>query len=122
MTGDAGPQVLKHVHEQMKIDREWSVKGRRQFVWWGHRLAQRVWADPPFEDEGMVITRLHARTDLIDDFRPDPRRLGALAAFMRLASLSGLVRDARHPDRLQLALSLPAPPGTPWHSGRQPRS
>ena len=30
MSGDAGPQVLKHVHEQMKIDRESSAKGRRR--------------------------------------------------------------------------------------------
>jgi hypothetical protein len=90
----------------MKIDREWSVNGRRQFAWWGHRLAQRIWADPPFDDEGIVITRLHARTDLINNFRPDPRRLGDLAFLMRRASLSGLVRDTRHPDRLQLACSM----------------
>jgi hypothetical protein len=106
MTADVGPQVLDQVYKQMKIDREWSVKANRQFVWWGHRLAQRVWAEPPYQDEEFTIIRMHARTDVVTGFRPTQQRLGSLAALVRRASLSGLVCDPENPGRLQLACSM----------------
>jgi hypothetical protein len=106
MTADVGPQVLDQVYKQMKIDREWSVRANRQFVWWGHRLAQRVWAEPPYQDEEFTLIRMHARTDVVTGFRPTPQRLGSLAALVPRASLSGLVCDPENPGRLQLACSM----------------
>jgi hypothetical protein len=106
MTADIGLQVLGHVLEKMKIDREWSERIERGFVWWGHRLAQRVWAEPCFDDHGFLVARLHARTDVLTGWSPTPEQLAKLHPFLPLTSLSGLVRDARDEGRLQLACSI----------------
>jgi hypothetical protein len=106
MTADIGLQVLGHVFEQLKIDREWSERIERGFVWWGHRLAQRVWAEPCVDDDGIIIARLHARTDVFTGFFPTPEQLAKLLPFLQLASLSGLVHDADDAGRFQLACSM----------------
>lgn len=62
---DLGPDILRFVYESMMVDEEWSVREPRGFTWWGHRLRQRVWADPPEESGGFSIVRLHAETDLL---------------------------------------------------------
>jgi hypothetical protein len=105
-TADIGLRVLDHAYKQMKVDREWSANIERGFVWWGHRLAQWVWAEPCFDDDGIIIARLHARTDVLTGFAPTPEQLRALIPFLRMASLSGLVRDAEDEGRLQLACSM----------------
>ena len=43
---DAGLQVVEFVYRTMRIDEEWSIREPRGFTWWGHQLAQRVWAEP----------------------------------------------------------------------------
>lgn len=66
---DLGPDILRFVYESMMVDEEWSVREPRGFTWWGHRLRQRVWADPPEESRGFIVVRLHAETDLLRDVR-----------------------------------------------------
>jgi len=64
---DLGPDILRFVFRSMMVDEEWSVGEPRGFAWWGHRLRQRIWADPPVESGGFSIVRLHAETDLLRD-------------------------------------------------------
>ena len=43
---DVGPQVIDYLFRSLQIDPKWSIRESRKFTWWGHRLAQKVWADP----------------------------------------------------------------------------
>jgi hypothetical protein len=62
---DTGPEVARFIYTSMLIDDEWSTKSPRGFTWWGHGLAQRVWAEECRRDEGMDVTLMHAETDFL---------------------------------------------------------
>jgi hypothetical protein len=68
---DLGNQIVENFYQDLQIDPKLSVKGERGFTWWGHRLAQRIWADPPLEDREIAITRVHAETDFLK--YPEPK-------------------------------------------------
>ena len=72
---DVGPNVLDYVYERMSIDGEWSIRGPRDFVWWGKQLAQQVCADPVRESYGYRVVRLHAQADVVRDVEVDDSRL-----------------------------------------------
>ena len=42
---DVGPGVIDFVYATLGLDDAWSVREPRGVTWWGHRLAQRVWAE-----------------------------------------------------------------------------
>jgi len=46
MLDPIGSQVIDYVYAQMKVSEKWSLRQERGFTWWGHTVAQRVWADP----------------------------------------------------------------------------
>ncbi len=60
---DVGPQVLDYLFTNLRIDPEWCVRESRKLTWWGHRLAQKVWAEPVRMDEGYAVVRVHAEID-----------------------------------------------------------
>src|SRR5262245_31857899 len=101
-----GLEVVREVYRLMNIDQPWSDWCDRAFVWWGHRLVQYVWAEQYFEDVGITVARLHARSDPVADFEGTDEQTRALAPFLRRAALSGLVRHPRDPMRLQFACSV----------------
>jgi hypothetical protein len=88
---DVGPEVLDFLFDAMKIDRPWSVREPRAFAWWGHRLAQRVWAEPARSSHDHQVVRIHATTALLRDVRDTPELRGKLAALNMAASLGALV-------------------------------
>jgi hypothetical protein len=91
----------------MKIDREWSVWHQRGFTWWGHWLAQHIWADPCFEDQDHIISHVHARTDLLDGFTgSDEQCVTLMQLITPLTSMSGPIRDPRKVSRIQLAANV----------------
>jgi hypothetical protein len=90
---DVGPNVLDYVYERMSIDGEWSIRGPRDFVWWGKQLAQQVCADPVRESYGYRVVRLHAQADVVRDVEVDDSRLELIDTMNSLASLSALVVD-----------------------------
>src|SRR2546422_504240 len=65
---DIGPEVIDFVYSTLGIDDAWSVRAPRGFTWWGHRLAQRVWAEAPRVGHrtrpDCSVVRVHAETDL----------------------------------------------------------
>jgi hypothetical protein len=62
---DLGIATVQNIYQDLQIDQKWSMTDERGFTWWGHRLAQRIWADPPLEDREIPITRVHAETDFL---------------------------------------------------------
>lgn len=69
---DVGPEVTQFIYTSMLIDTEWSMQTPRGFTWWGHGLAQRIWADECRRDMGVDVTLMHSETDFlrnVDDNR-----------------------------------------------------
>ena len=90
---DIGLEVVDAVAEMMTIDEEWSTRDERGFTWWGKDHAQRVWSEPPLDDDGIEIFRLHARTRVLRDFDPSDENLAKLNALSMVATTSGFVVD-----------------------------
>jgi hypothetical protein len=90
---DIGIETIRKVYDYLRIDKEWSLIHERGFTWWGHRQAQRVWADEPFEGSGMLITKLNAEADSLICSKPLEFPADQLAAYLCDSSLSGLVVD-----------------------------
>jgi hypothetical protein len=103
---DAGVQTVGKIYRDMKIDTEWSLVSGRGFTWWGHHYAQRIWADRPFEDGGVLITRVNAETDFLrfPGGPAEPEDLTLFAAGMQYATLSGPVVYEK-PERIKLRCS-----------------
>jgi len=95
---DVGPGVLQFVFENMKIDEKWSTREPREFSWWGHRLAQRVWAAPARSSHDHQIVRVHATTAVLRDVPDTPEmraRLATLNRFMSLGAFTWLPDSRR---------------------------
>jgi hypothetical protein len=97
--GDVGPEAIDFIFSSMRIDEMWSIRESRGFTWWGHHLAQRVWADPPRIRHD--TPRLHAETAVLRGFAPTDGLLPRLGVLNRCASLSALVW---HPDSRRLTM------------------
>jgi hypothetical protein len=91
ITGDVGPQLLTFIYEEMKIDREWSIREERNLTWWGHRLAQRIWAETVIIEDGDEIVRVHAETDVLRNVNAEAHPARTLSILNRNASLSAYV-------------------------------
>jgi len=85
---DVGPEVLDFLFDAMKIDDAWSVREPRAFAWWGHRLVQRVWAEPVRSSHDHQVVRVHAATALLRNVRDTPE--------MRATSTFGSKTGPRH--------------------------
>jgi hypothetical protein len=102
---DVGLRIVDQAGYVLSIDQAWSVRDERGFTWWGKDLAQHVWSEPGFEDDGFALFRLHAQTDLLRDFDASPANLGAINAFAGFATTSGYLIDA-DAGTVRLAASL----------------
>ncbi len=110
---DPGLELLAHLYETLQPGPEWCVTQPRGFTWWGHRLAQRVWAEPP-RREGGLGCQLHIVCDVLREVGDNPAALEALNTANRLASLSSVVWD-REQGRVSLRCSVEATPeALPW--------
>jgi hypothetical protein len=91
---DLGIWLVDEVGHAFTLDEEWSVQTDRGFDWWGKDLVQHVWSEPPLDDDGFEIFRLHARTDLLRDFEPTDTNLAKLNVFSMFATTSGFLVDS----------------------------
>lgn len=87
---DIGLRVINYVFKRMQIDEPWSVRETRGFTWWGHTLAQRVWAEEPRIDD-MTITKLHAETDFVKNVDAHSETEALVAAINTHATLSAAI-------------------------------
>lgn len=104
---DPAARVIAYLFDRMQIDEVWACRADRGFTWWGHRLAQRVYAGPPREVNGIGTRALHIETDLLRCVPAGPATLARLAGINRLATLSAYVADLdRQRIRLHASVSL----------------
>lgn len=75
---DVGPEVLIFAYTSMRIDDNWSTIAPRGFTWWGHQLAQRIWADNCRRDADVDVTLMHVETDLLRNVAGNQRTYEAL--------------------------------------------
>ena len=87
----AGVQIVKDIFANMKIDKKWSIASDRTFTWWGHRFAQKVWADAPIKSSGTILTKVHAETDFLKFQNPSADIDDFLAIVAKMASLNGYI-------------------------------
>ena len=90
---DVGPGVVEFLYQQMQIEDHWSVRTERGFEWWGWKLRQRVWADPPFEEAEPPITKISLQTDVLRSVPDDDTTYRALSVLNGIASLNAFVYD-----------------------------
>ena len=69
---DLGQRVLEKIHKDLCIDEPWTTRGDRWFSWIGHRLAQRVSAYKPSDDDGIVLSRIEATCVVVADIAAEP--------------------------------------------------
>lgn len=103
---DLGRCAVAGVRERLGIDAAEHLEWSHGFSWRPSGREQRVWAVPAFEDGAPVGWRVHARTELSPRFGGSPALIEVLQSELPRATLSGVVRDAEEPHRLQLASSL----------------
>lgn len=101
-----GRQITEELFSRSQIDADWSVQQENGFSWWAGELSQTVSVDPPAEHNGHRLTRVHARTDVIDGFTGTERELKTLGLLARFATVSGWVRARQEPSRIQLAAAI----------------
>lgn len=88
---DVGVELVEHLFREMQIDEEWAVRRDRGFTWWAGALAQRVWAEPAFDDLGVELSRVHVQTDVLQGVRGDPSQFERLGATTGFATMNGLL-------------------------------
>ncbi len=103
---DPGLEILQFVYDSAKIDSEWSVWEDRSFTWWGGGLAQKVWAEEAHDDDGIVIYRLHARTDCVRSFDEGVCNEIMPELLPLISPLCGPILDPADLTRIKLASSM----------------
>jgi hypothetical protein len=118
IANDAGLQAVGFVFKKMQIDDQWSRRQDRGFTWIGHRLTQRVWAEPMQHDDVTTFCAVHAETnvltlkgvkkqalDVVNSLNPDPC-LNAWVLDPRTKSLSLLCKVHVHPQNVDWVSKL----------------
>lgn len=103
---DLGVTLINTVYDDMKIDAKWTVWEPRGFTWWGWGSAQRVWSEPAVNDDGFLLYRLHARSEIFDGFENSDQQVMVLSLLGLHATLSGAVRAPDRPGGIDLAASV----------------
>ncbi len=89
----AGDWVVGELYSLLEVESEWCIPRPGGFTWWPGSFAQSIWADPPFEDKGHQLARVHVETEMLRGFRPTAESLGGLLALQTWATLDGCVVD-----------------------------
>jgi tetratricopeptide (TPR) repeat protein len=102
---DAGPEVIQFIYTSMLIDDAWSIKKSRGFTWWGHRLAQRIWAERCQKTEGVDVILIHAETDFLKNVEDNRQTYEGLNILNAQASQFAFVYDPEE-RRIKLHTSV----------------
>ncbi|MGE0041590.1 MAG: hypothetical protein AB7H88_06615 [Vicinamibacterales bacterium] len=90
---DPARRIIEFLYERMQIDDGWAVRHADRFAWWAGPLAQRVWATPARELDGVSVQAVHIETDLLAGVPASAEVFERLAGVNRLGSLSAYVAD-----------------------------
>lgn len=88
---DVGLQAVDRIFDILQVDEEWSVRRPRGFTWWSYRLAQRVDATEPWQDDEYQLSRIRIRTDVVTSVDAERHPEEILAAVNAQATLSAVV-------------------------------
>jgi hypothetical protein len=88
---DPGLQTVGKIYRDFQIDTKWSQVFNRGFVWWGGHFAQTIWAEPPFEEDGLHISKVHSQIEFAEYTEISDSDQDTLALGMMLATMSGPV-------------------------------
>lgn len=90
---EPGLSVVRYLYDNSRVDDRWSVLDGRGYTWWADDLAQRVWSEPGFDDDGIEIYRVFTATDVVRGIDGDAATLQAIDALNGLSAGSALVFD-----------------------------
>lgn len=107
-----GPEFFDRFLKQFQVDQTELQPEEGGFSWLVGPFRQHLTVDKPFVEEGIEVVRVHARTDLIRNFRADGEQLARLKEAMQESTLNGYVRRDDDPTRIQLACSVYVNPST----------
>ena len=100
---DPGTTAINYLHNELIAEPEVTVSDSTGFTWWPCDLAQRIWAEPGVQKDGLNVTRIHVQTDYLKNVQD------LAAASKHLAQshlgLAGFVRDAADKTRIKLVSS-----------------
>ncbi len=85
---ELGKRILQTLSETLQINEEWSVREPQGFIWWGHRLAQRVWIEGVPEDKSASMVQVQAETALLRHVPDTVENRVRLDALNKAASLN----------------------------------
>jgi len=104
---DLGLDTVAFLRERYQVEDQWIELRERGFRWWPAELEQEVWAEPAWDDDGIVVWRVHVRTDLLCDVDPAGRAVEWVATVARsMGSLSAPILDGQDAPRVRLASSV----------------
>ena len=63
---DFGQELIEKVHQQLKVDEQWTTRFDRSFSWIGHRLEQTISSPAPIQDGEFTLYKLKAETVVVD--------------------------------------------------------
>lgn len=90
---EPGLAVVRYAYDNSRVDADWSVIEHRGYTWWADDHAQRIWAEPGFDDDGIEIFRVTAATELLRGVTDASVAMQAMDAVNGLAAGSALVLD-----------------------------
>ena len=96
---------MRKIHRLWYVDDEWCTWEARGFSWWGYHHRQRVWSEPGRDDDGIVIYRVCAETDIAHGVSSAAQTSAVLSNINRYAPLDALILDAER-ERVVLHTSV----------------
>lgn len=103
---DVGLECVRWHYRRAQVDEEWSLWDDRGYTWWGHRLAQRVWSEPPVEIEGEKLWLLRAEVDLVRNVKVETSKVLAVLAAANAIGLLGSLVFYPEQRKIKLACSF----------------
>ncbi len=80
MDNELGWQIIRDIHDFLKIDEEWTQWHDDGFTWWAHQNAQRFRFDGPHDLDGAPTTWVTFETDVLRNLPVDPGGIASVVA------------------------------------------
>lgn len=91
---DVATEALQTIHEHLRIDEQWTVRGERRFSWLGFRLPQEFLASEAILSQGMWVYRISSSIPVVEGVRlPDETVVALLSVMNRFCVGEALVWD-----------------------------
>jgi len=106
MEDDLGLKAIGDLYRKLSIDDKWTVKKERGFDWWAGGLVQSISVDKAYDDDGIILYKLQARTALLKDFEETKNNLELLSIYGTYSSIASMVRDPNNVNKIQMVSTI----------------